>query len=102
MREPPVAVGEVDRHVLVTDIDAELGLISCVWSRIGQMAGHFTPRRRGTRCLLIPVTGVDDAEGRVREQVGEKVERNERDGTPKRDMTEDEMILRKHTESSSP
>ena len=33
VREPPVAVGEVDRRVLVTDIDAELGLISCVWSR---------------------------------------------------------------------
>ena len=47
MREIPVAVGEVDRRVLVTDIDAEL-LITCVWSRIGQMARHSTPRWRGT------------------------------------------------------
>ena len=33
----------------------------CVWSRIGQMARHSTPRRSGTRCLLVPVSGVDDA-----------------------------------------
>ena len=39
--------------------------------------------------LLVPVSGVDDAEGRVREQVGElKIRGNERDGTPKRDMTQ--------------
>ena len=28
---------KVDRRVLATDIDAELGLITCVWDRIGQM-----------------------------------------------------------------
>ena len=51
--------------------------------------------------FLVPVSGVDDAEGRVREQVGEEnIGGNERDGTPNRDMTEDEMILRKHTASS--
>ena len=29
---------KVDRRVLATDIDAKLGLMTCVWSRIGQMA----------------------------------------------------------------
>ena len=48
VREIPVAVGEVDRCVLVAEIDAELGLITCVWDRIGQMARHSTPRRSGT------------------------------------------------------
>ena len=48
--------------------------------------------------LLIPVSGVDDAEGRVTEQVGEeRIAGNGRDR-----LTEDEMISRKHTESSSP
>ena len=39
--------------------------------------------------LLVPVSGVDEAEGRVREQVGEeKIAGNGRDGTPRRDMTQ--------------
>ena len=66
------------------------------------MARHSTPPRSGTGGLLIPVSGVDDAEGRVSEQVGEgRIAGKGRDGTPKRDMIRDEMILRKHTESSS-
>ena len=36
---------KVDRRVLATNIDAELGLITCVWSRIGQMARRSTPER---------------------------------------------------------
>ena len=45
----------------------------------------------------IPVSGADDAEGRVRQQVGEeRIAKNGRDGTPKREMTGDGMILRKH------
>ena len=48
-------------------------------------------------CLPIPVSGEDDAEGRVREQVGEeRIAGNGRDGTHKREMTGDGMILRKH------
>ena len=31
--------------VLAADVDAELGLIACVWSRIGQMARLSTPER---------------------------------------------------------
>ena len=64
-----MAVGEVDRRVLVSGIDAELWLITCVWSRIGQIARH---------CTLVPARGVDEAEGCDREQVGdEEQERNE-------------------------
>ena len=58
--------------MLVTDIDAELGLITCVWSRIGQMARHSTRIGVAQGCLLIPVSGVDDAKSDVREQVGEE------------------------------
>ena len=48
--------------------------------------------------LLVSVSGADDAEGRVREQVDEdKIGGNERDGTPKRDMFEDETTsMRTH------
>ena len=89
MREVPVA-GKVDRRVLVAGIGADHGLITCVWSRIGQIARHSTPRRSGAgEDLLVPVSGVDEAEGRVREQVGEeKIAVNRGDGTPKRDMTQ--------------
>ena len=53
--------------------------------------------------LLVTAEGVDDAVSRVREQVcEEKIGGNGRDGTPKRDMIRDGMILRKHTESCSP
>ena len=86
VREIPVPGGEVYRRVLVTDIDAELGLITCVWDRIGQMARHSTQRRSGTKFLLIPVSGVDDVDGRDREQVGEeKIGGNGRNGTSKRE-----------------
>ena len=44
--------------------------LACVWSRIKQMATHsihpMEQRRRGG--LLVPVSGVDEAEGRDREQ----------------------------------
>ena len=49
VREILVAVGEVDRRVLVTDIDAELGLITSVWSRIGQMAQTLPSTAEGHR-----------------------------------------------------
>ena len=37
------AVGEVDRRVLFVGVDTDVGLITCVWSRIGQAARHSTP-----------------------------------------------------------
>ena len=47
-----------------------------------------THSREAQGDLLVPSSGVDEAEGRVREQVGEeKIAGNGRDGTPKRDMT---------------
>ena len=53
------------------------------------MAKHSSPRRSGTGGLLVPASGVVNAEGRVKEQVGEeKSGGNERDGTPKRDVTQ--------------
>ena len=36
------------------------------------MAKHSSPRRSGTGSLLVPVSGVVNAEGRVKEQVGEE------------------------------
>ena len=65
-----------------------LGLITCVWSRIGQMARHSTPRRNDTGGLLIPLSDVDDAEGRVREHVGGE---NRRDETEHPRETRSEM-----------
>ena len=51
----------------------------------------FHPTAEGG--LLIPVSGVDDAEGRVREQVDEqKIRGNGRNGTSKRDMIRDERF----------
>ena len=46
VRGNPVAVREVDRRVLVVGIDTELGLITCVWSRMGNSAIHSTPSSR--------------------------------------------------------
>ena len=36
-------VRKLDRRALATDVDAELGFITCVWSRIGQMARRLHP-----------------------------------------------------------
>ena len=46
-REIPVAVGEVDRRVLIVGVDADVGHKRCVWSRSGQAARHSTPVSRG-------------------------------------------------------
>ena len=42
--ETRVSGGKVGRRVLATDI----GLITCVWDRIGQMARRSTPERSCT------------------------------------------------------
>ena len=39
---------KVDRRVLATDIDANLGFVTCVWDRIGQMARRSIPERSCT------------------------------------------------------
>ena len=46
-REIPVTVEEVDRRVLIIGADADVGLKTCVWSRIGQAARQSTPVSRG-------------------------------------------------------
>ena len=59
VREISFAAGKVDRRVLVADIDAELGLTTCVWDRTGQMA------RNGGEAqgvFWFKSVGVDDAE----------------------------------------
>ena len=48
-RDIPVAVREVDRRVLLVHVGTEVGLITCVWSRIGQAARHSTPVSRRAR-----------------------------------------------------
>ena len=39
-QEIPVAVKEGDRRVLLVDVGTDVGLITCVWSRIGHAARH--------------------------------------------------------------
>ena len=98
MREIPVPGAEVDRCVLATDVDAELGLITCLGSDWPDGQTFHPHGGVAQGFLLIPVSGVDDAEGRVREQVGEeKIGGNGRNGTSKRDMIRYGMILRHET-----
>ena len=53
--------------MLATDVDAKLGLITCVWSRIDQMA------RLAHGFNLIPVSGVREAvDGEKQEETGSK------------------------------
>ena len=83
-REILFAVREVDRRVLLVDVDTDLGLITCVRSRIGQAARHSTPVSRGAGVLSSDVV---DAEGRDREPVGEEATGGKRvKSTPDEDM----------------
>ena len=83
--------------VLATDVDAELGLLTCAWSRIGQVARLSHQERSRARVLvLIPVSGVgvvvdDFSTG------GNGV--NSR--TPRSDMVVDGMTYEKHTKDRS-
>ena len=47
--ETSVTVWEIDRRVLLVHVAVEVGLITCVWSQIGQAARHSTPVSGGTR-----------------------------------------------------
>ena len=85
---------KVDRSVLATDMDAGLGLITCVWDRIGQMARRSIPERSSTGVNVIPVSGVGEAVGGVSEAVGDgKMGGNGVEGTLNKDMTNDEMTF---------
>ena len=50
--ETSVTVKEIDRRVLLVHVAVEAGLITCVWSRIGQAARHSTPSQWRHRGLL--------------------------------------------------
>ena len=64
-------------------------LLSRVWSRVGNTARHSTPSSRDAGGLLVPVSGVDDAEDRDREQVGEEAIKGKRlTRMPNKDMME--------------
>ena len=39
---------------LLDHVGTEVGLITCVWSRIGQTARHSTAMSRGTGCYSVP------------------------------------------------
>ena len=45
-RETSVTVREIVRRVLIVDVGTDVGLMTCVWSRIGQAARHSTPVSR--------------------------------------------------------
>ena len=47
-KEIPVVVREVDRRVLLVDGGAEVGLVTCVWSRTDQASRLSTPVSRGS------------------------------------------------------
>ena len=85
-------VGRFYRRVLATGIDAELGLITCVWDRIGQ---GFN---------LIPFSGVGGTVGGVSEAVGdEKIEGNGVEGSIQaKDMTNYEMTFEAHKQIVKP
>ena len=51
--EPVFPGREVDRRVLTLNIDAEVGLLTCAWSGIGQMARRSHPRAESRRGLVL-------------------------------------------------
>ena len=55
-------VRKIDRRVLASDIDAELGVITCVWSRIGHGQTVHPSSGIAHWFSLIPVSGVGVAE----------------------------------------
>ena len=86
-----MTVREIDRRVLLVHVAVEVGLITCVWGRIGQAA-----EVQGF-CLL-PPNEVEDAEGLGTEHVGEDVEGNGQKERSTRDMANEmEVIAEKCT-----
>ena len=92
-----------DRRVLAINVDAELGLISCVWDRIDQTASSPTPSEEAQGFGLIPVDSVGEAVRVVSEVAGqEKIGVNEVEGTFNKDMTNDGMIFEAHKQIVMP
>ena len=84
LRETHVSGRKVDRRVLAVNDDAELGLITCVWDRTGQMARQSIPEWREAASVV--------SEAASEEKIGGNgVER-----TVNKDMTNDGMIFEAH------
>ena len=60
--ETSVTVRDIDRRVLLVHVAVEVGLITCVWGRIGQAARHSTPVNEATGFTLRLPNEVEDAE----------------------------------------
>ena len=86
-----------DRRVVATDIDAELGLITCDRPD-GQTVHTRAELQKGFN--MIPVSGVREAVGGVSEAVdGEK---KGGEGTFNKDMSNDGMIFEAHKQIVKP
>ena len=89
---------KIDRRVLAADVDAELGLITSVWSRIGQMARRSTPERSRARVK-------SDSSQRRRCRRGRRQDRREKQNTqehPGVTWCTDGMILEKSLKHLGP
>ena len=53
--------------------DSVFSWSSCDWSRTDNTTRHSTPSSGDEGGLLVPVSGIDEAKGQVREQVGHEV-----------------------------
>ena len=92
-----------DRCMLATDIDAELGLITCVWDRSARWPDGPSQSGVGHGFCLIPVSGVGEAGGGIRETEGdEKIGGNGVEGTFNKDVTNDEMTFEAHKQIVKP
>ena len=72
MMETHGSVRKVDRRVLDTDIDAELGPVTCVLDRIGQVADGPLQSGVAQGFNLISVSGVGEAVGGGSEADGDE------------------------------
>ena len=78
-----MTVREIDRRVLLVHVAVEVGLITCVWSRVGQAARTFhSSEGRHKDFTLLPPKEVQDAEGLDNEHVGKDETRGKRPRGP--------------------
>ena len=102
LRETRVSGRKVDRRVLATDIDAELGLTICVFG-VGSARWPDGPPQSGVAqgFNLIPVSGVGEAVGGVSEALrNEKIGGNGLEGIFNKDVTNDEMTFEAHKQTN--
>ena len=90
-----VSSRKVHKRVLATDINAERGLITCVWSRIGQMARGSTPKRSRAR---VQSDSIQQYRRRCRRRL-ERIKKQRTQEHPGVTWCADGMTLERHTES---